>query len=145
MTVKPTYEITALTMDPEVKKLWVAALRNPEAKQIKSFLRTEEGNCCLGIACDLAVENKVISEPVRFYDGESGCTTFEYETKDSLLPFEVAEWMGFIPEIDSPSFQIRRYSVVLECYNTDTILLTVLNDRYGLTFSQIADIVDYVF
>lgn len=34
-------------------KLWVEALRSGKYKQDKGFLQTQEGYCCLGVACML--------------------------------------------------------------------------------------------
>lgn len=41
-------------MNPEIKALWVAALRSGEYKQCRDRLRTEENTfCCLGVLCNL--------------------------------------------------------------------------------------------
>lgn len=36
-------------------KIWVAALRSGEYKQIKSKLQDERGYCCLGVGCKLFI------------------------------------------------------------------------------------------
>lgn len=41
-------------MTPELKSLWIAALRSGKYEQTKSVLRDERnGFCCLGVLCDL--------------------------------------------------------------------------------------------
>lgn len=41
-------------MNPEVKKLWVEALRSGNFKQGRGFLQpTEDKYCCLGVLCRL--------------------------------------------------------------------------------------------
>ena len=42
-------------MKPEIKKLWVDALRSGEYKQAREVLRTNGGTsfCCLGVLTDL--------------------------------------------------------------------------------------------
>jgi hypothetical protein len=60
-------------MDAVVKEKWVAALRSGEYKQTKGELVKVSGDgsqsyCCLGVLCDLAVKEGVISESL-FVDG----------------------------------------------------------------------------
>ena len=40
-------------MNQEIKKLWLAELRNPERKQAQKRLNNGEGMCCLGVLCDI--------------------------------------------------------------------------------------------
>lgn len=41
-----------ITMDPQIKADWVAALRSPRYAQATGVLRNENGMCCLGVLCD---------------------------------------------------------------------------------------------
>lgn len=40
-------------MDVDFLKRWVAALRSGDYAQVRGYLHTPEGFCCLGVACDL--------------------------------------------------------------------------------------------
>lgn len=54
------------TMDRELVKEWVAALRSGEYEQGRAFLRSQENAyCCLGVACDIALQG----EEWEFQDG----------------------------------------------------------------------------
>ncbi len=141
MTVQPTYEIDAPVMNKEVKALWLEALRNPEAKQTKRYLKTEYGNCCLGIACDLATERGIVSVSEKVagflffysYVDSDGVR----HTADAILPNSVSQWMG-MPS-NSPYFTIMWKDSHKDVY------LTSLNDKDGMTFEQIAQVIEYVF
>lgn len=51
-------------MNQEIKARWVAALRDPDAKQGRGRLGYADGRrCCLGVLCDLAVQDGVIDPP----------------------------------------------------------------------------------
>lgn len=79
--------MNGLEMDPVIRARWVAALRSGEYPQGHGALRVGDGNfCCLGVLCELAVKDGVISPPVETngywqYSGESG-----------TLPLPVADW-----------------------------------------------------
>lgn len=51
-------------MNPDVKKLWVEALRSGEFQQGQCILRNKDKNtfCCLGVLCELAVRQGIVSE-----------------------------------------------------------------------------------
>jgi len=66
-------------MNPEVKELWLAALRSGEYKQGRQRLRTDDEFCCLGVLCDLAVKAGAVD---GFDDG------------GWYLPDDVATWAG---------------------------------------------------
>lgn len=40
-------------MKPEVKEKWLKALREPGRKQTSSVLQSDEGQCCLGVLCEI--------------------------------------------------------------------------------------------
>lgn len=40
-------------MNPRVKALWLARLRDPASKQARGQLMTNEGMCCLGHLCEI--------------------------------------------------------------------------------------------
>lgn len=119
---------------------WVADLRSGQFPQTQGHLRTKDGFCCLGVACETAITNGVPvqrtfpeldDEKTYFYDGESG-----------TLPDDVAEWLGF--GTSNPEFTIH-YKDVMGLGYHDLVCLTELNDLAALTFDQIADVIEYFF
>jgi hypothetical protein len=55
-------------MNPDVKALWLEALEDPEAKQVRNTLSridhiTQEikGHCCLGVLCQVALRANVVA------------------------------------------------------------------------------------
>lgn len=102
-------------------KAWVAALRSGEYSQGKHALRTDEGFCCLGVACDISGLGEW-NERLGFeweQDGEG------YE-EQSLLPNHVMEWLG----LTSHDGTIN-----------DMTTLASKNDK-GWTFAEIADVIE---
>lgn len=146
-------------MKPQIKKLWVDALRSGKYKQGKGQLRTEEGNfCCLGVLCNLHAEahpeiaNQEIDQET--YMGEFG-----------NLPKEVAKWAGIDVECGAIAVEVTlpysfkgttdswdhgRRVYFNKKGNSDTQssfddyrpwTLVELNDQ-GASFKQIADVIE---
>lgn len=122
-------------MNPEVKAMWTAALRSGKYKQTESWLRTSDGFCCLGVLCDLYLQE----------NPESGCQweklpgPYEFQYRDGeyfgeegeFLPNPVRKWAGFVtiqdPELPPPK--------------DPTIALSSLNDS-GSSFEEIAQVIE---
>lgn len=64
-------------MDPKVKKLWLKALKSGKYKRATGVLKTPRGHCCLGVLCEVALQQKVIDQ---------------YNTQEQYLSRRVAEW-----------------------------------------------------
>jgi hypothetical protein len=120
-------------MNTEIKSLWVEALRSGEYRQAQGKLRKDEGYCCLGVLCEIAVIKGIISSErtYRYHDPEF---VWSYgKDKDWYsLPVEVKDWADvrddLIPDED--------------CDLVDAIdHLIGLNDT-GSTFSEIADLIE---
>lgn len=82
------------TMNPEVKTLWLEALRSGDYKQATGALnRMGVGQCCLGILCEVAVAQgfPLLVEAVEPYNGEQRVM---YNQELGLLPPEVRAWAG---------------------------------------------------
>ena len=106
----------------ENARKWVAALRDPEAKQITGRLETKRGNCCLGIACRL-----YSTEHPEWNVQEIGSSTEFGDNYDKYgLPSEVQAWLDLGDRQGSIRFQGS---------------LTDENDN-GATFAEIADIIE---
>jgi hypothetical protein len=123
-------------MNPEVKAKWVAALRNPEAKQTKNCLRDENGFCCLGILTDIYIKEHGLD-----WDDEKDAGRYQYLGWYSTLPSVVKTWAGVKDNV-AGSVEAPPKLTENTLVNTDgTCLLTTLNDN-GITFLQIADLIE---
>lgn len=135
-------------MNTEIKKKWVTALRSgkyPQGSrgQLRKDILTDGVDvshfCCLGVLCDLAVEEGIISDP-EFHEVDG--TGYEYVYGDeadsswSYLPRSVFTWAG-LPS-SNPRVTVqgeKNYSLsALNDGNLDT------GKRY--TFDQIADLIE---
>lgn len=120
----------------EVRTEWVRRLRSGDYEQTTARLkRYEDDNvsyCCLGVLCELAVENGIIKEgdtEVRQL-GEVAVFGSPTEASSAKLPSEVAEWAGL-------KSSVGRFINERGSYRS----LTELNDG-GKKFSEIADIIE---
>lgn len=111
-------------MNPKIKAKWVKRLRSGEYRQGRRALRTtvagEDHFCCLGVLCEIAVDEGVIPAPeiaegARWYDGSS-----------VYPPPSVVQWAD-LPDVN-PAVGASR--------------LADLNDTYGCTFDEIADMIE---
>ena len=111
-------------------RAWVKALRSGKYKQTKEALTrinpdTGEivGNCCLGVACELAVKAGVQLDPYPSGD------TLYYGTENTVLPPAVQKWLG----VEDGEGGLK--------YGGKDTSLAVLNDG-GKSFKQIARIIE---
>ena len=107
-------------MKPNKKDIekWCQALRSREYEQGANKLQSERGFCCLGVACDLFIEDPNRNS-LNFIDG-----SFPYH--QSLAP----EWLKMV----NHDFESRT-----------GILLSMLSDVEGLSFDEIADLLEVVY
>lgn len=129
-------------MNTERKAEWVAALRSGKYKKARGVLSApdKDGNmmyCCLGVACELAVEAGVI--PSAKDDGNY--ITYGKFGSTATLPEEVQKWLEF----PNANGELKAYGV--------RTALTELNDGVNLlgkqvpehSFDRIADIIESRF
>ncbi len=133
---------------------WVAALRSGKYKQTKHVLKSLNGvpsYCCLGVACEVAIEagldlehgeivKEGIAKPVVGVYGEEG--------DSESLPQEVMEWLGMNVSDGGFNMETERWHGVIRDLDLGEVnsqrvnkTLASLNDR-GATFAQIADIIE---
>lgn len=114
--------------DKELQKrlifAWLDDLRTPGRKQGRGRLSTDDGDCCMGRACYVAIDCGVAVNAERdFVDGYTG-----FDGADFLLPESVQSVLGLQEDNGR--------------YGTDTTdTLVTLND-HGDTFPQIADAIE---
>lgn len=131
-------------MDAEIKGRWVAALRSGDYKQVEGRLnKNDEGFCCLGVLCEIAVGDGVIQKENGAdigYDNDAFAYLDEYTDQGKtypqfdVLPNKVKVWSGLK---DSNPQVIYTHEG-----NEDEYPLSALNDDFKLTFAQIADIIE---
>lgn len=120
-----------MSMNPEVKAKWVAALRSGKYQQASGTLNDEGRFCCLGVLCEIS--------GLGAWGEHNGDGLIPYETsKDKetdLAPHSVCDWAGF-QEGSNP--QLRVPTVVIE---EEREGLHEHNDA-GKTFAEIADAIE---
>lgn len=119
-------------MNQDIKQKWVAALRSGEYVQDTQHLRTCDGFCCLGVLSDLHVKETGTMSWTTACEG----TFYELEDDhgstidDEHLLTSTTEWAQ-LDWVDPPVI-----------YNDQVVSLSHLNDIKGLSFQQIADIIE---
>jgi hypothetical protein len=117
-------------MKPEVKKLWVAALRSGKYTKGVGYLKAEQedsleiGYCCLGVLCEISP-----------YPSERhpGGHCFDWKGHMSYLPPDVQEWAGLThPSTNNPRVPWRG----------EYASLADINDNTDTTFDTIADLIE---
>lgn len=131
-------------MDPNVKAEWLTALRSGDYKQTKGALRDNTGYCCLGVLTDLWVKGS----SVEWYPKPFG-TTFSiaipgFNAFSSVAPERVMSWSDLTNPIGMTLLATVTYHEATEDETVENFYVTLsdLNDN-GLTFTQIADIIEY--
>jgi hypothetical protein len=132
-------------MNPEIKARWIAWLRDPSHEQGQSYLKKGGKYCCLGGLCELAIEDGVIHrslETTRILQED----TVSFYGESAVLGGVVMDWAGlesnraYIAELRERIPGSAPPDTLID-FTTNTNLAS-LNDS-GLTFNQIADIIDY--
>jgi len=123
-------------MKEQIKDLWVAALRSGKYQQGKAYLNRGFKFCCMGVLCELAIENGVAIErqlsktgfPERYdyigtYEGRP-------EVVWSLPPTAVTRWAGLNSMTGAFNIGPNERSLV------------TMNDEASKSFLEIADIIE---
>lgn len=110
------------TTQKELRKKWIEALRSDKYKQGREQLRKGKDRfCCLGVLCD------VFDNGQWKLDSDIFGTIYFYNSNDKVPPISVCDAVGFRKAF-------RNASVIADLAN--------LNDREGLSFSEIADLLE---
>lgn len=132
-----------MQMNAEIKAQWLTALRGGEYTQGYNYLRNCDGEfCCLGVLSDLAVKGDESFSWNQEYEGDAYYVKHESDMLNRhYLPDVVGDWAG----LDCETFSGQGYIKVDNAMTNGEYLrfsLAELNDD-GLTFEQIADVIDY--
>lgn len=101
-------------------KKWIAALRSGEYKQVRSGdLQNSKGYCCLGVACKVLIPN---TESLQ-----KALSDYGYPDIEMGSP----KWLHRIDYNIKGEFGFDR--------------LSNLNDSYGASFDEIADLLEAVY
>ena len=130
-------------MNPEIKAMWIDALRSSEYEQGAGHLHTgyingKEYFCCLGVLCDIAIKNGVVLD-VEIQSSDGGAVRWMYNGCTEYLPLAVAEWAGITTQ--------GWFDLVLSPDGEKEIArqtLAELNDE-GYSFGEIAEEIEAHF
>lgn len=90
----------------EVAEAWVSALRSGEYKQGKGALSRDGKYCCLGVLCEIAVNNGLDVE----VESDDGYTY--YDGNRAFLPGRVVKWSGMNNEFATAMVGVDRLDLV---------------------------------
>lgn len=119
-------------MKVEIAEQWANLLRSGKYAQGKNYLGKDNTYCCLGVLCELAVEQGIATKEVDEY----GFTRYSDLTGDDLsissLPVAVQEWADM--ETGDGLFTDR-------AIDGHYSLVSMNDSMNGKTFSEIADVI----
>jgi hypothetical protein len=138
-------------MNPEIKQLWLDALRSGKYEQGKLMLKpTESSYCCLGVLCEIAQERNIgeyiPSEEHRgfTFKHKDSDDCYDYYYEDSELPYIVKQWAGLDNENPKVTMNERNikegYKGIIQ--SEKVLTLAELNDNFGYTFTDLANIIE---
>lgn len=139
-------------MNKELIKEWVLALRSGKYTQGKTELRFSDEYCCLGVLADICKESLKLDWVKSSDEG-----SYTIDGRSGLLPKKVEECLEINSEesigCNRGDLQIKTSNPKLpeeikkneENKNFFFVELAVLNDVYGLSFHQIADVIEEEF
>lgn len=122
-------------MKEDIKNEWVKRLRSGDYEQAQSALFNPENNayCCLGVLCEIAREEGVVTKEDNYYVWtDNGDEMIEFHE----LPSSVMEWAGISTHgVELPASFWKSISMHI-------ISLVDLNDEFGYDFNGIAAVID---
>jgi hypothetical protein len=126
-------------MHDNIRKQWVDKLRSGEYPQGTGNLRSNDNFCCLGVLCELAVEQNVIGPAILAEGSESLYVYVDEKAEDEYdawLPPAVKKWAGL-----QTSEVLLAKPQPIPSHVAPAKSLTSMNDN-GATFAQIADFIE---
>ena len=140
-------------MNQEIKAKWVNALRSGDYEQGQGALKNPDGQyCCLGVLCDLYDKHRMEEFGAESSWAVDTVSLNEYisvlgdRTEVGVPSNEVVDWAGLPdnnPEvlIDLPEVLILEDEIEEEKYQYE-LPIAELNDDHGLTFTELADLIE---
>lgn len=116
-------------MNPKVKEKWIAALRSGKYKKGVGVLHIDNKFCCLGVLCDLYIQEN--NSHLKWEEKDTSSYGVYFLNENSILPWEVKEWAGL--DHRNPVLYENSYRM---------ITLADLNDTTGSSFTSIADVIE---
>lgn len=136
-----------MTVNKDAIEKWATALETGKYDQVDGKLYDGKAYCCLGVLCEVAVEEGVI-EPAVLVDNGCPCDgckddqEYRYDGANLTLPRSVAEWAFGQYASTNPSLKTGAdFDDVLN----DEEPATGLNDEFGWSFTSIAAAVRKTF
>lgn len=131
-------------LKPEIKAAWLTALRSGEYEQGRGALNRGGKFCCLGVLCDVMVNQFDLELEVKTeLDCEEACCSeaeknvISYNGDSSFPPVEVSNVVFADRESDS-NWVVKS----MEAPNGElSYTLYALNDN-GFSFAEIADVIE---
>jgi hypothetical protein len=141
-------------MNPEIKERWIAALTSGDYSQTKRKLGDENGYCCLGVLCEIAVEDGVVMKDVANHlDNAQTAIYFSTDNpadrESAVLPASVRVWAGLPHSNPSAYMKSEDIPVIVRSemvYVDETVEMTLapMNDG-GVTFAEMAELIKKYF
>lgn len=117
------------------RKLWVEALRSGNYAQARGVLKSANGFCCLGVACNVYLETEAPTIDDKWVADESGAWFF-YHTEgrnNGVLPDVVRDWLGLR----------RNNGRFIDPNEASSVTSLISKNDMGLaSFATIADIIE---
>lgn len=146
-----------MAMNPEVKALWLNALRSGEYKQAQGALKVTtryvgevetDSFCCLGVLTDLAVKAGIMKEgeeePGMRSDSWTRKFAAYFTASDDVCDPAYGEGSGLHPAVQAWSGLASNVGILphhLGSYKS----LVALNDGAQYTFEEIANVIEEQF
>lgn len=135
-------------MNEQIKARWLEKLRSGDYKQTPGQLGFvddigQESYCCLGVLCEIAVEDGIVTRQVdrggSIYYSDTNPTEAS-EAQMHVLTEGVVEWSGV--DSSNPELDTIGFNVEVDDEERTYASLSELNDYAGYNFSAIADFIE---
>lgn len=132
-------------MNKNIKDRWLSKLRSGTYGQTTGQLgvRTLDGQdsyCCLGILCEVAVEDGILKRNVSGTGSIVYSSPDGFESQTMVLPEKVVTWAGLGDE--NPNVDVTGFNITIDGEDREASSLSELNDYAYRSFETIADIIE---